>query len=274
MEWKNIYRGIAMGASDLIPGVSGGTIAVLLGIYDQLIASINGIFSKDWKEQLRFLIPLGIGIAIALLSLSHVIKWLLKYHTVPTYFFFLGLIIGVLPYLFHKAEAKSNFTMKHIILLLIGIIVIGSLFFFKDPDQGSAIVNKTMSTYILLFLSGFIASAAMILPGISGSFVFLIIGVFPTIIDALTNLHIAVILVTGAGIFIGIVSMSKLIHFFLTKYRTSTFSVIIGSVIGSIFVIFPGWPLNVQLLLLCIATFATGLIAAYVLGKVEYEEQT
>src|SRR5690625_3110049 len=109
MEWKNIYRGLIMGASDVVPGVSGGTMAVLLGIYDRFIAAIDGIVSKEWRKHIGFLIPLGIGVAVAILSLSHVISWLLEQHSRPTYFFFLGLIIGVLPFLFREAEARTRF---------------------------------------------------------------------------------------------------------------------------------------------------------------------
>src|SRR5690625_2048768 len=87
MEWKNIYRGMIMGASDIVPGVSGGTIAVLLGIYDQFIGAINGIFSRDWKRHLSFLVPLAIGVAAAILTLSRIMNWLLKYYPSPTYYF-------------------------------------------------------------------------------------------------------------------------------------------------------------------------------------------
>lgn len=132
MEWKNIYRGMLMGASDVIPGVSGGTIAVLLGIYDRLIAAINGIFSKDWKKQLAFLIPLGIGVGIAILLLSRLIEWLFEHYAVPTQFFFLGLIIGILPYLFHEADAKRTFQMKHYVILVIGTIIVGSMAFIQE----------------------------------------------------------------------------------------------------------------------------------------------
>lgn len=271
MEWKNIYRGLLMGASDIIPGVSGGTIAVLLGIYDRLIAAINGIFSKDWKKQLSFLIPLAIGVGAALLLLSNVIEWLFEHYTGPTNFFFLGLIIGIIPYLFHQADAKHNFKKGHIVLLIIGAILIGMMVFLH-ADEGAIIANKTMSTYILLFFSGFIASAAMILPGISGSFMLLVIGVYSTIISAISNFHLDILAVTGVGIVLGIITMSKVINFFLKNYRTATFAIIIGAVIGSIVVIFPGWPSSTSYLLLSVVTFAVGLLVAYVLGKVEYKE--
>ncbi|MGY0693660.1 DUF368 domain-containing protein [Virgibacillus sp. FSP13] len=271
MEWKNIYRGMLMGASDVIPGVSGGTIAVLLGIYDRLIAAINGIFSKDWKKQLSFLIPLAIGVGIAILLLSRLIEWLFEHYAGPTQFFFLGLIIGILPYLFHQADAKSTFHTKHFVLLVIGAILIGSMGFLQ-PDEPAVIKDITMSTYILLFFSGFIASSAMILPGISGSFMLLIIGVYRTINGAISNLQLDILAVTGVGILIGIVVMSKIIHFFLSNYRIGTFALVIGLVIGSIVVVFPGWPTTMPLLFLSVAAFAIGLFVAYVLGRVEYTD--
>lgn len=270
-NWKNIYRGIIMGASDVIPGVSGGTIAVLLGIYDQLIAAINGLFSKKWKEHLRFLIPLAVGIGAAVLLLSRVIEWLFENYQGPTKFFFLGLIIGVLPYLFRQADVKNTFRGKHYTLLIIGGVLVASLFFLQ-ATEGEVIENMTMSTYILLFFSGFIGSAAMILPGISGSFMLLVIGVYSTVISAISNLKFDIIIVTGIGIAFGIIFMSKIINYFLVNYRAATFAVVIGMVIGSILVIFPGAPESTTFLLLSIATFALGLFIAYILGKVEYKE--
>lgn len=115
MKWKNIYRGLVMGGTDVIPGVSGGTIAVLLGIYDQLIAAINGIFSREWKKHLGFLIPLGIGIVIAIFTVARVMEWLLIHHPKPTFYFFLGLIIGVLPLLLNVADARRH--LRYNILL-------------------------------------------------------------------------------------------------------------------------------------------------------------
>lgn len=270
MEWKNIYRGFIMGATDVVPGVSGGTIAVLLGIYDRLIAAINGVFSKDWKKHLSFLVPLGIGMVAAIFTLAKLLEWLLLHHPGPTFFFFLGLIIGVLPLLFREADVKNTFKSKHIIILITGAIVI-SLFGLLNPEEGTIIVERSFSIYILLFFSGFLGSAAMVLPGISGSFVLLVIGVFSTVISAISNLQFDVILVTGAGIMVGIIFMSKVINYFLTHFRTTTFAAIIGMVIGSIVVIFPGFPEDTLLIIISIVTFASGLTAAYILGKVEYD---
>ncbi|MUK89741.1 DUF368 domain-containing protein [Ornithinibacillus sp. L9] len=271
MEWKNIYRGMMMGASDVIPGVSGGTIAVLLGIYDRLIAAINGLMSKEWKKHLGFLIPLGLGIVTAIFSLAKLIEWLFEHYPGPMQFFFLGLIIGILPNLLQKADAKKTFKLKHIVLLLIGAVLVGSMGFMQEAEE-AVIENLTISTYVLLFFSGFIASAAMVLPGISGSFILMVIGVYYTIISAISNLQLDVIAVVGIGIVIGIVTMSKIVNYFLTNFHTATFALIIGLVIGSIVVVFPGWPTTGGLVGISIVTFATGLFVAYILGRVEYKE--
>ncbi|MBM7554355.1 DUF368 domain-containing protein [Thalassobacillus pellis] len=270
LEWKNIYRGMLMGASDVIPGVSGGTIAVVLGIYDRLIEAINGVFSRKWKEQLGFLIPLLLGVGTAILLLSRLIEWLFHHYPGPTKFFFLGLIIGVLPYLFNKADMKKKFRLQHYLLLVIGAIIVASMAFFQTGET-EPISHLTASTYVLLFFSGWLASSAMILPGISGSFILLIIGMYSTIIGAISNLQLDIIAVVGAGILIGIVVMSKIIKFFLENYTSGTFGLIIGLVIGSVFVIFPGVPATSGLITASLLTFASGLFAAYLLGRVEYK---
>src|SRR5699024_1181084 len=111
MNCKNIYRGHSIGMSDIDLGVSGAPSAVLVGIYDRLIVSINGLFSKEWKRHLGFFIPLGIGAVLALFSLSHLMEWLIDTYPVPTFYTFIGLIIGVLPFLFHESGAKNNFKL-------------------------------------------------------------------------------------------------------------------------------------------------------------------
>lgn len=268
MNWKNTYRGFMMGISDVIPGVSGGTIAVLLGIYDDFIASIDGIFTKHWKKHVRFLIPLLLGMGIALLAFSHIIKWLFATYPAPTQFFFLGLIIGILPYLFRQTSEIGTFKTHHIVLLIIGAILCAMLVFL-DTSGHAVIVEFSVQTYLFLFLAGMLASAAMILPGISGSFVLLVIGAYHTIIEALSALQLNVLIVVALGIGFGMIFMSKVIHYFMKHFKLATFSVVIGLVMGSIVVVFPGWPTGIELVASLI-TASVGLLCAYILGKVEY----
>lgn len=271
MKWRNLYRGFIMGTSDLVPGVSGGTIAVLLGIYDELIAAINGFFSREWKKHFFFLFPLGLGMVTAIFTLSKVMKWLLDFHPKPTHFLFLGLILGILPNLFAEINVKKNFKGKHVLLLLISMM--GTSFLdLLQTDQEIIITHVTLMTYVLFFCAGFLGSVAMVLPGISGSFILLVLGVYYTIIAAIESLKFDIILVTGLGIGVGIIVMSKFIHYLLTNFRIGTFAVIIGMVIGSTVVIFPGWAHSLRYMFLCIFTFAIGLLIAYFLGKIEYRE--
>ncbi|MGP4076088.1 DUF368 domain-containing protein [Halobacillus sp. K22] len=269
-EWRNIYRGMLMGASDVVPGVSGGTIAVVLGIYDRLIEAINGFFTKEWKKHLKFLLPLGIGVITSILLLAKLIEWLFEHYPGPTQFFFLGLIIGVLPYLTHKADVKHKFKANHYLILLIGAVLVASMAFFQT-NETEPMQNLTLSTYVLLFFSGWIASSAMILPGISGSFILLIIGVYSTVVGGVSDLKFDIIAVVGLGIVFGIVVMSKIVKFFLENYTSGTFALIIGLVIGSVFVIFPGVPGGAGMWIVSVLTFLGGLLAAWLLGRVEYK---
>lgn len=267
MEWRNIYRGMLMGTSDLVPGVSGGTIAVILGIYDRLIAAVNGIFSREWKKHIGFFIPLIIGIGLAILLLSQGIHWLLNHYNTPTLYFFLGLIIGVIPFLFREAGHKENFKLQHYGLMMISGILVASLAMFNEGNPeawGSSISTLQM---IFLFFAGWLASMAMILPGISGSLLLLLVGVYPTIIQAIKEFQVGRMFVFGIGVIIGLLVMSKVIQWIFTHYPSHTYAVIIGLVFGSVVVLFPGMP---SLVLLSFVGFIGGLIAAYILGRVEH----
>jgi putative membrane protein len=142
---------------------------------------------------------------------------------------------------------------------------------FINPDGNGIITEMTFPAYMLLFFSGMIGSAAMILPGLSGSFLLLVIGVYSTVIGAISNLLFDIIIVTGLGIALGIVMMSKIVHFFLQNYHTGTFALVIGFVMGSIVVVFPGWAETTPQMIASILTFAVGLAAAYILGRMEYK---
>ncbi|MFC0523768.1 DUF368 domain-containing protein [Pontibacillus salicampi] len=268
MEWRNIYRGMLMGTSDVVPGVSGGTIAVVLGIYDRLIEAVNGVFSKEWKKQLGFLIPLAIGIGAAILLLSNLIDHLLENYEQPTMFFFLGLIVGIIPFLLNKADYKRNFEGSHYVLLLISVLLVGSLAFFNTGEPEAWKGSLSVSQYIFLFFSGWLASMAMLLPGVSGSFLLLLIGVYPTVVGAISELQFDRIIVIGLGVLIGIAISGKGINHLFKHYPYYTYAVVTGMVIGSIFVVFPGVPAS---MVLCLITLMGGLLAAFLLGKVEYE---
>ena len=260
MEWKNIYRGVLMGISDLIPGVSGGTIAFILGIYDRLLASISGFFSREWKKHLGFLVPLAIGIGVTLLLFSRVIEYLLEQHYEATQFFFMGLILGVIPYIIKQAEVKKNFTARHIVILVVIGAILASTAFIQTTDNVEPITSLSVPIFFLLFFSGWLASMAMLLPGISGSFILLLLGVYTTAINALSTFNIPVALAIGAGVIVGFIVSSKAIQYLLQNFTYVTYAAIIGLILGSLFVVFPGFSADTTTLVTSLITFAVGLI--------------
>ena len=268
MQWRNLYRGFFMGVSDLIPGVSGGTIAFILGIYDELLASISGFFSRDWKKHIGFLLPLAVGMGVTLLLFSRVIEYLLKNYHAQTQFFFLGLVIGVLPFIAKQANVKTNFNIGHFLLILVVGAALASLAFI-NPQDSAPITTLTASNAVGLFFAGWAGSMAMLLPGISGSFILLLLGVYSTAIGALSNLNLPIIAVIGAGVIVGFIVSSKAISYLLSHFKYATFAVIIGLIIGSVFVMYPGLPEDGTYLVMSLLTFFIGLLVASLFSSPE-----
>lgn len=267
-EWKNIFKGMMIGASDVVPGVSGGTIALLVGIYERLIEAINGILSREWKKHLIFLIPVGVGVGIAIITLSHLLSWLLDVFPQPTFFFFLGLILAIIPTLMVEANYKQNFGVGHYILLVIAAIAVAATGLVGN-DQSAVMTDLAFGDFVFLFFAGWLASSAMILPGISGSMVLLLLGAYVTVIDAIKTFNLPVIIVVGMGIVIGLLLTSKLIRFLFQHFRSQTYAIVTGFVVGSIFIVYPGWPEDILLIIICLLALVCGYVLAYLLGKVE-----
>lgn len=238
-----LLKGMAMGAADVVPGVSGGTIAFITGIYDKLLESINSInfglikiLKKEgvlaaWKKiNGTFLVALFAGIIISILSLAKVLEHLLETQPVLLWAFFFGLILASIIYVGKQLEKIG---IKEMIGMLFGAAAIVGITML--PSAG----NAENTGYI--FLCGMIAICAMILPGISGSFILLILGAYPTILSAVSNLseNIMLILVFVAGCGIGLLAFSRILKWVLNNYRSLTLSILIGFLIGSLYKLWP-----------------------------------
>ncbi|MBD2843906.1 DUF368 domain-containing protein [Paenibacillus sp. IB182496] len=270
MEWRNLYRGVLMGISDLIPGVSGGTIAVVLGIYDRLLQAISGFFSRQWKRHIGFLLPLAAGMGAAIVSLSRVIEYVLAHYFAPTQFFFIGLIIGVLPLITRQAGGARGSRPAHLLVLLVAAVLLGLMALVNgDEHGGEPLTDPDIATMAGLFFSGWLASMAMLLPGISGSLVLLLLGVYPTAIYALSNLDLMLMALIGSGVIIGFIVSSKAIRYLLQHYARITHAAIIGLLIGSVAVIFPGIPREAGTIAACVVTLLCGLGIAYGFGAAD-----
>lgn len=279
IKWSNLWKGFAMGTTDLVPGVSGGTIALLLGIYDDFIRSISGIFSKRCWESLKFLIPIGLGMVIAIGVLSKLINYLLSTHTVPTMFFFVGLIGGIIPYLLKTSKFKQTFSIQHYILLLLGIVIIVVITLLNNGDKHAGETLSLNSGLIIkYFIAGMCASSAMLLPGISGSFMLLVFGVYGTVMFAISEFMslnfaaIPVLLTVGVGVICGFLFSSKLIQYLLSYYTFLTYALIIGFVVGSLYAVFPGLPGTFITWIISIITLILGFVISYKLGKITADD--
>ncbi|HDH4111741.1 TPA: DUF368 domain-containing protein [Staphylococcus aureus] len=279
-KWINILKGFAMGTSDLVPGVSGGTIALLLGIYNQFIASISGIFSRRFWPSFTFLIPIIIGMLLAMGSLSNLFNYLLSQHHIPTMFFFGGLIIGILPYLLKISNYKTSFTTKHYMMVIAGIAILIVITLMNNGDKHAG-ETLTLSTGLIIkyFIAGMCASSAMLLPGISGSFMLLVFGVYGTVMLAISEVvklnftSLPILLAVGFGVLAGFIISSKIIQYFLTHHKLMTFALIIGFVVGSLFAVFPGLPTNIVMWFVSLVVFIIGFIVSLTLGRITAENE-
>lgn len=274
-KWTNILKGFGMGTSDLIPGVSGGTIALLLGIYDDFISSVSGLFSKRFWPSFKFLLPILLGMGLAIALLSNLFNYLLSYHEIPTMFFFTGLIIGIIPYLLKTSNFKQTFKTKHYLMILIGIIILVIITLLNNGDKHSGeTLTLSFGLIIKYFIAGMFASSAMLLPGISGSFMLLVFGAYGTVmfsISELVNLNftaLPILIIVGLGILTGFMLSSRMIQYFLHHHTTMTFALIIGFVIGSIYAVFPGFSENGLVWIISFLTIIIGFIVSFTLGLI------
>jgi putative membrane protein len=221
--------GILFGIADLIPGISGGTVAFLSGIYDELLAAIGSLQIRSLKSvHWKFLFSLGSGIVTAFLGFAHIIQYLLTHAVYSFYFmgFFLGLLLGSIVLFWRKNPIKG---FLNICGLLIGIFI--SAFLCSQTIHPEPNIHLG---WLILF--GCLASGAMLLPGISGSYVLNLVGVYPLIILALTNLKegFSILYPLMIGICFGLVIFSRLIHFLLRRFRHLMFALLIGLMIGGL----------------------------------------
>lgn len=272
-KWKNVPKGFLMGIVELVPGVSSGTMALLLGIYDQLLGAISRVISKHYKKAIIFLLPLVIGMGIAIITMSSVINYFLLNHTMPTHWFFMGMVLGVIPMMIRISNVKVEFRIVHYILILLGVAVLAIMAMFNTEAPELSNVSMEFSDLIKYFFSGIFAASMMLLPGISGSLVLLILGVYPVVIYAInefTSLNfdvLPILISTGLGIVAGILIASRVISYLLRRYTYLTYAVIIGLLLGSIFAIYPGLPDSAVSWIVSITVFIIGLLISYVLGK-------
>ena len=253
---KQVLQGMVVGIANIIPGVSGGTMMVAMGLYDRLIHAITHL-KKEFKESMKLLIPIFIGAGIAIVALSRLFEFLLETYPIPTNFAFCGLIAGSLPFIFKKVKGHAS--------------------------GNAADVSFNVINVVKLFGVGVIAAATMVVPGVSGSMMLMLLGYYDTILKAINNFIDALMafdmngLLTGVGILapfgigvvIGIFLIAKIIEFIFSKAEIHAYYAIIGLILASPIAILlkTDWSgVSVIIIVISVVTFAAGWFAASKLG--------
>lgn len=286
----DIIRGIVIGIANIIPGVSGGTMMVTMGIYDKLLGSITGLF-KQFKKSVKTLFPYFIGMAVGIVAFAFLLtKVLLVKFPLPTAFAFIGLIAGGIPVLVKrvkgagaakKTSASGGFVSCVVVFVLFFALIIGMQFLGEGAEKT---VTPSVLSALIMLVMGVLAAAAMVVPGVSGSLLLLAFGYYNTVTGAVTefisavfdwNLPVllektAILFPFGIGVLLGIFFVAKLIEWLLAHYARLTYCGILGLVAASpvpVFLNAWGGSVGVVVILASAVTFGAGFAVAYFMGR-------
>ena len=246
----NVIQGFCMALADSVPGISGGTVAFILGFYEEFINSFNTLMSKgkSKKRAVLFLIKLGIGWAIGMALASVVLSSLFEKHIYSVSSLFIGFIVFAIPLIIRDEKDTLKGKYKYLFYFMLGIFIVCLITYFNPVGGGSSIDLNNLNVGLLLYLffAGFIAICAMVVPGISGSTLLLIFGLYVPIITSISELlHfnfkvLPILIIFGLGVITGMLLIVKLIKKALDKYRPQTIYLVLGLMIGSIYAIVMG----------------------------------
>lgn len=278
---NQILRGVVIGIANIIPGVSGGTMMVSMGIYDTLIHCITHLFS-EFKKSVKTLMPYAIGMLIGIMALASLLSFLFERYPLPTNTAFIGLILGGLAPLLRKIELKKINPVAVIVFIVFFAVVIWMA--LAGQRQNAENVEINIGTILILVVMGAIASATMIIPGVSGSMMLMLLGYYTPVLNALNALKtaifsadlaamgapLAVLLPFVVGVALGIFGIAKLIEWFIARFPTPTYCGVLGLVLASpvaILIRTNMTGVSVWTVTAAVATFVIGFIAARLLEK-------
>lgn len=268
-------KGIVLGVAFVIPGVSGGTLAVLMGIYEELIEAASNFYKSiaDFKKYIMYLLPIGLGVVFSVAVFAKLIKFGLDKAPIITILIFLGMIIGGIPALVRNVKG-TKINLKDMTLMLVGLIIVISMLIFHKSNSNVVLTNMSIGGYITLFLVGAIAAVTMVVPGISGSFTLMLIGYYEPILNLVNDItsfknlgpNLILIFIFMLGVFIGIIFISKIIEWCLKHYKRETYYAIIGFVLSSIISVIyevSKFPFNLTHLIIGIVLMVINTVLVY-----------
>ncbi|MBR2044653.1 MAG: DUF368 domain-containing protein [Agathobacter sp.] len=252
----DIIKGMLIGVANIIPGVSGGTMMVSMGVYEKIIGVVNNLF-KDIKKSILTLLPLGIGMVLGVAVFSFIIPWCLEVYPLPTSLCFIGLILGGVPAIVKPAKESlhkegKSISAPHIIAFVFFFALAVGMAAMNETQTTSANFDLNIVFMITIFLVGMVAAATMVIPGVSGSLVLMILGFYAGIMSSISGFisavfafdwaqifyYVGVLAPFGIGVIVGIFAVAKLIEFLFEKFPSITYCGILGLIVASPIAIF------------------------------------
>ena len=247
-------KGLCVGGTMLVPGVSGGSMAMILGIYDKLIESVSS-FLKDVKNSLIFLITFSLGGGVGMILLAKPLLYLIESYPMLLLYFFIGVVAGGIPMIYQKAEF-DKITWK--VFLYPALVLAAVLLFEFLPSDFLQLGNgEGILGFLLLAAAGIVAAVALVLPGISVSYLLLLMGIYDKTMLAIGDFNLSYLIPLGFGIILGIILTTKLLENAMKNHTQATYLIILGFVAGSMAEVFPGIPQGIELFF-CLAAFVAG----------------
>lgn len=256
-RWMEAVKGLIIGSTMIVPGVSGGSMAMILGIYDRLISAVSSFRKKPFENGIflgLFVLSAGLGLLVFASPLS----WLLEHYKMPTMYFFLGAVFGGIP-LVEKKSGIHKLSWSVVAYMLAGAA--GVLLISAIPEGiVQAGTGDGIGSWLIFLVVGVISAIALILPGISISHFFLVLGLYNELLRAIKSFDLLLLLPLGVGLLLGVILFSKILEYALRKYPKPTYLIILGFILGSVAQIFPGIPQGFSVIL-CAGMAVAGFFA-------------
>ena len=256
-------KGLIVGGTMLVPGMSGGSMAMILGVYDRLVSSVSSFF-KHKRASLIFLATFCVGAGIGMLLLAKPLLSLIERYPMPMMYFFLGAVAGGVPLVFREARVR-RFTWRVPVYIVLGLAVV-YLFTLLPSDVFQSEMEAGLVSTLLLLVSGLIAAVGLVLPGISVSYLLLLMGLYDETMRAISQLYFPFLIPFGVGLLLGIILTTRILERAMTEHPHPTYLIILGFVLGSMAEVFPGVPDTAGEGLLCLVTLAAGFAAIWLLS--------
>ncbi len=262
----DFLKGLAIGIGAIAPGVSGGALAVIFGIYENLTYAIANIF-KNFKRKALYLLPIGLGGIVGVLVFSNIMEYLFQHYNIEVRYLFIGLMVGTFVSLFRTAN-KNGFKKKYMISFLIALF--STILFTFLEDSIMNIVSEDTPGILELIIYGVIVGFGTIVPGVSSSVILMYIGAYNTLLRAIASVNIPLLIPIGIGFVLSFLVLAKVISFLFQYAYGYTYYAVLGFVIGSIVPIFPGIGFSVQYLI-SFVVMVIGFLISFSLSKYEKE---